>query len=54
MPPGSGKSYISLKIIEYFKIPTLILCDNAEEYWENFIELKLLLRHSIYGMPVII
>lgn len=40
MPPGSGKSYISLKLIEHFKIPTLILCDNSEEYWENFIELN--------------
>lgn len=38
MPPGSGKSYISLKLIEHFKIPTLILCDNSEEYWEEFIK----------------
>jgi len=40
MPPGSGKSYISLKLIEHFKIPTLILCDNCEEYWEEFIKLN--------------
>lgn len=38
MPPGSGKSYISLKLIEHFKLSTLILCDNSEEYWKDFIE----------------
>lgn len=38
MPPGSGKSYVSLKLVEHFKVSTLILCDNSEEYWKNFIE----------------
>lgn len=38
MPPGSGKSYVALKLVESYKIPTLILCDNSQEYWENFIK----------------
>jgi DNA excision repair protein ERCC-3 len=37
MPPGSGKSYVALKLIENYNIPTLILCDNSQEYWQSFI-----------------
>lgn len=39
MPPGAGKNYLAIKIIEKLKVPTLILCDNICEYWkENFCE----------------
>lgn len=37
MPPGSGKSYIALKLIEHFQLSALIISDNSAEYWEGFI-----------------
>lgn len=38
MPPGSGKSYVALSLIQIYRMPTLILCDNSQEYWESFIK----------------
>jgi len=35
MPPGSGKNYLAINIIQELKMPTLIFCDNICEYWKE-------------------
>lgn len=46
MPPGAGKTLVGVKLIEYLKQRTLILNDNTEEYWKDYISENLYLKDA--------